>query len=291
MPKKGRGKSGILDPLSLPAELQTALDALYGHYEKTFDLWSRSGHSACRPASSSSATTPPPPSWFTTTSPVSTARTRTARRTLDRRGRLELFRNFDEHGNRLARPAHLLIDSEQLESGEALDDRFPRHGRRRDRPLPPRDRSSEPATARQADNITDQDLLREVMNTVGKEGTARRIHPLRCLVSMLTEGWDANTVTHVLGRARLRHPASLRTGHRPRPAPPVLRSQRGRPVQRRIRRRPRHPVRLHRQAGRRPAPAAPGDHPGQGRPPRSRRAGNPLSPRRTATASSCPRSA
>jgi len=51
----------------------------------------------------------------------------------------------------------------------------------------------------QADNITDQDLLREVMNTVGKQG--RLGESIRCVVSvsMLTEGWDANTVTHVLG--------------------------------------------------------------------------------------------
>jgi type III restriction enzyme len=39
-------------------------------------------------------------------------------------GRLELFRNFDEHGNAIARPRTLLIDSEQLESGDALDDNF-----------------------------------------------------------------------------------------------------------------------------------------------------------------------
>lgn len=44
-----------------------------------------------------------------------------------------------------------------------------------------------------------QDLLREVMNTVGKVG--RLGESIRCVVSvsMLTEGWDANTVTHVLG--------------------------------------------------------------------------------------------
>jgi type III restriction enzyme len=36
MPKKGRGKAATLDPLSLPVELQTALEALYGHYQKTF---------------------------------------------------------------------------------------------------------------------------------------------------------------------------------------------------------------------------------------------------------------
>jgi type III restriction enzyme len=39
MPKKGRGKVQGLDPLALPAKLQTALEALYGHYEKTFKLW------------------------------------------------------------------------------------------------------------------------------------------------------------------------------------------------------------------------------------------------------------
>ena len=39
-------------------------------------------------------------------------------------GRLPLFRNFDEHGNPFPRPNTLLIDSEQLESGEALDDNF-----------------------------------------------------------------------------------------------------------------------------------------------------------------------
>ena len=50
-----------------------------------------------------------------------------------------------------------------------------------------------------AGNITEQELLREVMNTVGKEG--RLGGAIRCVVSvsMLTEGWDASTVTHVLG--------------------------------------------------------------------------------------------
>src|SRR5258708_23376925 len=53
--------------------------------------------------------------------------------------------------------------------------------------------------ARAGENITDQELLREVMNTVGKAGQLGGA--IRCVVSvsMLTEGWDANTVTHVLG--------------------------------------------------------------------------------------------
>src|SRR5437667_3648872 len=52
---------------------------------------------------------------------------------------------------------------------------------------------------RDTDNRADEDLLREVMNTVGKPGKLGE--HVRCVVSvaMLTEGWDANTVTHVLG--------------------------------------------------------------------------------------------
>ena len=58
---------------------------------------------------------------------------------------------------------------------------------------------SEQAISRAAEKISDQDLLREVMNTVGKPGQLGG--SIRCVVSvsMLTEGWDANTVTHVLG--------------------------------------------------------------------------------------------
>lgn len=36
-------KGDELDPLKLPTRLQTALQALYGHYEKTFKLWEDSG--------------------------------------------------------------------------------------------------------------------------------------------------------------------------------------------------------------------------------------------------------
>lgn len=40
--KKGRGKSAKgLDPLSLPAQLQTALEALYGHYRDSYGSWEK----------------------------------------------------------------------------------------------------------------------------------------------------------------------------------------------------------------------------------------------------------
>ena len=196
MPKKGRGKAKNLDPLSLPVELQTALSALYGHYEKTHELWREAGIRV-------------PPCFIIVCNNTSTSklvydyisgfyRENEDGSTTIENGRLALFRNFDDYGNPLGRPRTLLIDSEQLESGDALDSKF-------------REMASDPierfrreiiertGDRRQAENISDQGLLREVMNTVGKEG--RLGESIRCVVSvsMLSEGWDANTVTHVLG--------------------------------------------------------------------------------------------
>jgi type III restriction enzyme len=196
MPKKGRGKSKQLDPLSLPVELQTALEALYGHYEKTYHLWEKAGISV-------------PPCFIVVCNNTSTSklvydfisgfnRENDSGSTTLENGRLALFRNFDEHGNQFARPRTLLIDSEQLESGDALDDNFRQMAaneiERFRREIV--ERTGDP---RQGENISDTDLLREVMNTVGKPG--RLGDSIRCVVSvsMLTEGWDANTVTHVLG--------------------------------------------------------------------------------------------
>jgi type III restriction enzyme len=113
-------------------------------------------------------------------------------------GRLALFRNFDEHGNPIRRPNTLLIDCEQLESGEALDDDF--RGMAADEiDRFRREIIERTGDRRAAESLTDQELLREVMNTVGHHG--RLGGSIRCVVSvaMLTEGWDANTVTHVLG--------------------------------------------------------------------------------------------
>jgi type III restriction enzyme len=196
MPKKGVRKAGALDPLSLPVELQTALDALYGHYEKTFELWQREDIDV-------------PPCFIVVCNNTSTSKlvydyvSGFVREADDGtatfvQGRLPLFRNFDEHGNPLARPNTLLIDSEQLDSGEALDDNF-RKAAADEIERFRREIVERTGDRQAAEKLTDQDLLREVMNTVGKKG--RLGGETRCVVSvsMLTEGWDANTVTHVLG--------------------------------------------------------------------------------------------
>jgi type III restriction enzyme len=199
MPKKGRGTSGkFLDPLDLPAELQTAIDALYGHYEKVFAQWQE-------------AKIDVPPVFIVVCNNTATSKLvydfvsgfmRPGDKDGDApvavNGRLPLFRNYADDGSRLPRPRTLLIDSEQLESGDALDKDF------REIAADEIDRFRREIVERtgdrqQAENISDQDLLREVMNTVGKKG--RLGESIRCVVSvsMLTEGWDANTVTHILG--------------------------------------------------------------------------------------------
>jgi type III restriction enzyme len=196
MPKKGRGKAAALDPLNLPPPLQTALEALYGHYEKTFELWKKENVRV-------------PPCFIVVCNNTSTSKlvydyisgfeqVLEDGTTKPINGRFELFRNYDEHLNPLGRPRTLLIDSQQLESGDALDEKF-RAMATDEIERFRRERVQRSGDIRDAENITDQELLREVMNTVGKAGQLGE--SVRCVVSvsMLTEGWDANTVTHVLG--------------------------------------------------------------------------------------------
>ena len=196
MPKQGRGKGGSRDPESLPTELKTAIEALYGHYLKTFEEWQKAGLEV-------------PPCFI-----IVCNNTSTSKLVYDyvsgyeikddrgdgkhRKGACPLFSNYDDFDQPLPRPRTLLIDSEQLESGEALDANF------REMAGPEIEQFRREIIQRQgaggADTkLSDADLLREVMNTVGKAGKLGA--DIRCVVSvaMLTEGWDANTVTHVLG--------------------------------------------------------------------------------------------
>jgi len=196
MPKKGKKKSGDLDPLAIPTELQTALEALYGHYKKVYAAWQ-------------DAKIEVPPCFIVVCNNTSTSklvydyisgfvRIDEHGKESFHNGRLELFRNFDEHGNPFARPNTMLIDSEQLESGDVLDDNFRKMASDEIERFR-REIVERTGNQQAAEKLTDQDLLREVMNTVGKPGQLGA--QIRCVVSvsMLTEGWDANTVTHVLG--------------------------------------------------------------------------------------------
>ena len=195
MPKKGRGKGAVLDPENLPTPLKTALEALYGHYEKTFQLWEQQ-QIAVPPCfivvCNNTATSKLVYDYISGYQPAEDSTRPTVR------GKLPLFDNYNEHGEPLARPNTLLIDSEQLESGDALDNKF-REMASAEIDQFRREIVQRTGNQEAGNKLTDQDLLREVMNTVGKEN--RLGSSIRCVVSvsMLTEGWDANTVTHVLG--------------------------------------------------------------------------------------------
>ena len=195
MPKKKRGQKSA-DPLQLPTKLQTALDALYGHYQQTFEQWREAGIRV-------------PPCFIVVCNNTATSKLVYDYISGFRReredgpgplvqGRLPLFRNFDDDGTPLSRPPTLLIDSEQLDSGLALSRDF-RTAAADEIERFRREVIERTGDRRQAEGLSDEDLLREVVNTVGVLG--RLGEQVRCVVSvsMLSEGWDARTVTHVLG--------------------------------------------------------------------------------------------
>ena len=196
MPKIGRAKAGRGNPMALPNELYTALYALYGHYEETYKQWEAHGI-AVPPVfivvCSNTAVSELVYEWI---SGFERDGDNEQNRFLN--GHLPLFRNYDDHGARMPRPRTLLIDSAQVESGEALDPAF-RAMAAPEIELFRKEKIEREGAAAGQEAFTDGDLLREVMNTVGKQG--RLGEQVRCVVSvsMLTEGWDTNNVTHILG--------------------------------------------------------------------------------------------
>ncbi|MFA5799518.1 MAG: DEAD/DEAH box helicase family protein [Candidatus Peribacteraceae bacterium] len=197
LPKKGR-KTGDYDlsNFNLPTKLELALQSLYGNYEKYHREYEKQ-------RKENPAVMPPVMIIVCNNTTVSELvyrwiagfeRETASGQIQIEKGNLEIFRNED--GVRfLDRPNTLIIDSAQIDSGEKISDEFKRifakeiedfHKDYRQR-------------FRGRDDPTDEQLLREVMNTVGKPD--RLGENIKCVVSvsMLTEGWDVNTVTHILG--------------------------------------------------------------------------------------------
>lgn len=204
LPKAGRSKQGKqLTPDQLPSQLTGALQALYGHYKQVFENWAANGGTTppvfivvCN----NTATSKLVHDWIAGYERAETDEAGAERKVIVP-GNLPLFSNVTDGGigaRAMAdRPVTILIDSEELESGDMLSDSFRKLAGPEieafKRELRARGRHAE------AETTTDSALLREVMNTVGQPG--RLGEPIRCVVSvsMLTEGWDARTVTHVLG--------------------------------------------------------------------------------------------
>jgi type III restriction enzyme len=199
LPRKGRKTEALGGEPKLPVELQGALLSLYGNYEKYYGLWEQNAEARARGIT--------PPVFIVVCNNTNVSKLvfdfiagwekQIGEQTIVQAGQLPIFRNDDGHGGWLHRPNTILVDSRQLESGEAMSDDFKNIAAREIDEFKAEYRARFPG--RDAESLTDEDLLREVMNTVGKAGKLGEHVKCVVSVSMLTEGWDANTVTHVLG--------------------------------------------------------------------------------------------
>jgi type III restriction enzyme len=195
LPKRA-AKDTVKDWLP-PKELEGALRSLYRSYEKAYEHWEK----VLKPYGEA-------PPVFIVVCPntvvsklvydwiAGEAIVEDGEVIAHKPGNLALFSNIVD-GQPVARPYSILVDSAQLESGEALKDDFKKAAGLEIAKFKAEYRQRNPGA--DTDKLTDQDLLREVMNTVGKQGKLGA--DVRCVVSvsMLTEGWDANTVSHILG--------------------------------------------------------------------------------------------
>lgn len=199
LPKKGRKTGSSNDEPLLPTELQGALHSLYSNYKTYFDLWKEN------PDAQSKGITAPVFIVVCNNTNVSKMvfdyiagwEREIQGELLVQAGKLEEFRNDDGRGGWRDSPYSILVDSSQLESGNALSDEFRRVAAKEIDEF--KEKYAARFGVRAAEAVSDAEILREVLNTVGKPGKLGE--NIRCVVSvsMLTEGWDANTVTHVLG--------------------------------------------------------------------------------------------
>ena len=199
LPKKGRKTEKVSGEPKVPAALEGALHSLYGNYEKYYRLWENNAEARAKGVT--------PPVFIVVCNNTNVSKLvfdyiggwekQIGDETVVQAGKLPIFRNDDDHGGWLHRPNTILVDSQQLESGEAMSKEFKQVAVREIEEFKAEYRTRFPG--RGTENLTDEDLLREVMNTVGKTGKLGE--HIKCVVSvsMLTEGWDANTVTHILG--------------------------------------------------------------------------------------------
>ncbi|MBM4043819.1 MAG: hypothetical protein FJ279_01780 [Planctomycetes bacterium] len=125
LPRKGRRTEAVSGEPKLPVELEGSLQSLYGNYRKYYAQWESSG-------AGQHGTTPPVFIVVCNNTNVSKLvydyiaghdKPGPDGQTVIVPGKLSLFSNVAD-GRWLARPNTILIDSEQLESGEAMSEQF-----------------------------------------------------------------------------------------------------------------------------------------------------------------------
>ncbi|MFC1545016.1 BPTD_3080 family restriction endonuclease, partial [Gemmatimonadota bacterium] len=199
LPQKRRKIEDIGVEPKPPVELQGALHSLYSNYVKYYKLWEQNSEARARGIT--------PPVFIVVCNNTNVSKLvfdfiagwekTIGEEKVVQAGQLDIFRNDDGNGGWLHRPNTILVDSKQLESGEAMSADFKKIAAREIDEFKAEYRVRFPG--RDADKLTDEDILREVMNTVGKAGKLGEHVKCVVSVSMLTEGWDAQTVTHILG--------------------------------------------------------------------------------------------
>jgi len=196
-----RGPETAHKPPLLPGLLDGALQSLYEHYARKFVEWEADEESRAN------GSTPPvfivvcnntnvSKAVFDHIAGYETEHYHAEGEPVVAPGALALFSNV-KNQRWLHRPNTILVDSRQLESGESMSDDFKKLAAIQIGDFKAEYRRRFPG--RDTQKLTDEDLTREVLNTVGKPGKLGE--HIRCVVSvsMLTEGWDCNTVTHILG--------------------------------------------------------------------------------------------
>jgi len=198
LPKKGRKDTNLTGIPKPPNKLEAALRQLYGNYKKVYDIWAnnQAAQAAGQTAPvfiivcNNTAVSKLVYDWVSGYEQIIDGAPRFVP------GNLALFSN-EQNGQRLTEPNTILVDSEQLESGEGMSAEFKQVAQVEIEAFKLEYRRRYPGA--DVEKISESELLREVMNTVGKKDMLGA--KVRCVVSvsMLTEGWDANTVTHIMG--------------------------------------------------------------------------------------------
>ncbi|OWK41025.1 Type III restriction-modification enzyme, helicase subunit [Fimbriiglobus ruber] len=181
-----RGDDDAHTPPLLPATLEGALKSLYDHYARTFTGWEADEEGRANGST--------PPVFIVVCNNTSVSKAvfdyvaghETGHEHPDEApvvapGRFELFSNVRDK-RWLDRANTILVDSRQLESGDGMTADFKKLAAHQIEDFKAEYRRRFPG--RDADALTDEDLMREVLNTVGKKASSGRTSaawcPCRC---------------------------------------------------------------------------------------------------------------
>tara|TARA_B100000965_G_C19599930_1_gene762000 strand:- start:2735 stop:5755 length:3021 start_codon:yes stop_codon:yes gene_type:complete len=194
------GKQDLPENPNLPPLLESAILALYSHYEESFNEWEKNKDNNNEPQ----------PVFIIVCNNINVSneiyrfisgyKKIVNDKEIWVEGKLKIFSNVKPkvgENELIKNPNTIIVDSKQLEAGTNITPDFKRIS---DDILSEfKNDYGKKYGSENAKKLTDGDILREVMNTVAKKNKLGQ--NIKCVVSvsMLTEGWDVNSVTHILG--------------------------------------------------------------------------------------------